>query len=101
MRWLCRVAPGDKHGTFGRRRNENDGLPLRFMLGRKKTTRASPRFSLPSHQQRMMLFSAAGTFPTTAPRQRRPPQGDGDLSKVVALSPRATPLSWSHHECAS
>lgn len=41
MRWLCRVAPGDKHGTFGRRGNENDGLPLRFMLGRKKTTRGS------------------------------------------------------------
>uniref|UniRef100_A0A0E0IE02 Uncharacterized protein n=1 Tax=Oryza nivara TaxID=4536 RepID=A0A0E0IE02_ORYNI len=98
MRWLCRVAPGDKHGTFGRRGNENDGLPLRFMLGRKKTTRASPRFSLPSYQQRVILSSAAGTFPTTAPSSRRwrPLHGGGTLlsgNATLMVSPRMRLIS--------
>lgn len=59
---------------------------------------ASPRFSLPSHQQRVILSSAAGTFPTTAPSSRRwrPLHGGGTLlsgNATLMVSPRMRLIS--------
>uniref|UniRef100_A0A0E0AX85 Uncharacterized protein n=1 Tax=Oryza glumipatula TaxID=40148 RepID=A0A0E0AX85_9ORYZ len=109
MRWLCRVAPGDKHGTFGRRGNENDGLPLRFMLGRKKTTRGSrlsmlfsSLFSTESSATRDSLLSgrhlphngASAAAPSS--RRWRPLHGGGTLlsgNATLMVSPRMRLIS--------
>uniref|UniRef100_A0A0D3H1U9 Uncharacterized protein n=1 Tax=Oryza barthii TaxID=65489 RepID=A0A0D3H1U9_9ORYZ len=109
MRWLCRVAPGDKHGTFGRRGNENDGLPLRFMLGRKKTTRGSrlsmlfsSLFSTESSATRDSLLSgrhlphngASAAAPSS--RRWRPHHGGGTLlsgNATLMVSPRMRLIS--------